>query len=549
MKILVIQLLRLGDILMSAPVLAGLRKKYPNAEIHFLGFKNCSHIESLFSDAIHWHWIDRDHIQSAIAGRDYSFMQAQDILEKQLKSLKMAKLDLVLNLTQTRFSGWICNHLGVAQTVGLQFDGQGRARFGSNWFQYLNDYTAAGKGETFHYIDLFRYGSSLEDQGVQWKFVRQPIAIPDGPYVLVQALTSDEKKSYPLVQWRQALSSFLLTHPDYNVVILAAPSEQSQLEAEFGGMSRVRVAPCSLGQALTLMDGADLLVTGDTSIKHLACDSDISVIELSLGSSDLRKTGIYKSGSWIMQGRAPCMPCSHYSPCSQKQHECSRQISPEAVALAMHMMILNPGAVEKIAVEFRSQIQWFETYLSPMGFWLAKDLDGASIEWTLLQCIEKSTWKFLLQREYMNPIAPFGSESLHIRRTFEDRFPSTARVAIREQLDFLESETAVADQHVHVVLNSMSRLLERPMDLTRQEECLESVRQFCEREGGNGVSSLNWLTALDQKDLWPNSDSNVIPLGSIRRLQSQLDDIFRRTQIKLKLIRSLKLQVIATEGL
>ena len=40
-------LLRLGDILMMAPVLRGIKKKYPNAELHLLINKQFSMLEDM----------------------------------------------------------------------------------------------------------------------------------------------------------------------------------------------------------------------------------------------------------------------------------------------------------------------------------------------------------------------------------------------------------------------------------------------------------------------------------------------------------------------
>jgi ADP-heptose:LPS heptosyltransferase len=542
MKILLVQLLRLGDILYTAPIITALKKKYPGAEIHVLAFKQFSQVETLFTDQVHWHWLDREALQTALADPERAFFFAHDMLTDDVAALKAKNFDRVFNLTQTKLSGWICSQINVANTVGLHFDPRAQARFGSPWFQYLNDHMSAGRGEVFHYLDLFRFACEVENEEVQWKFERtQPKVTLEAPYILIQPLTSDVKKNLPLTKWRRAIEEFQLTTPGFHIGILAAPNEVDILAPVFASLPDTTLLPCSLTEALALMDDAKLLVTGDTSIKHLACASLVPVIELSLGSSDYQKTGVYKTASWILQGKTACSPCSHSSACSQASQLCAEQIPSEAIALAMNMILTGVAQPKDVAREFSPQIEWLETVISPMGFWLAKDVRATATEWELLRVIEKSTWKFVLQQQFLNPWAPFGTESLQIRKIFSDRFAEFGEGRWRDQLEFLETEAVEADHNVTALLSSMRRLLERPFDPSRQEECLESVREFCEDQGEAGSTILSWLPVFE-KGLLP-VEEKVVSVSHLRRLQTQLDEMNRRTQIKLKLIRSLKSQV------
>lgn len=537
MKILVVQLLRLGDILMSAPMLSGLKRKYPHAEIHVLAFKQFAQIEGLFAEKFHWHFIDRNGLQDALSDANVSFFHAEELLQSSLAPLRAAKFDTVYNLTQTKLSGWICAYIGCPQTIGLHFDPRGNARFGSPWFQYLNDHMSAGQGEVFHYVDLFRFACDLDGVDPQWNFNRADVKTTiSTPYILVQPLTSDEKKNYPLEQWKQVFSLFRLSRPNYKIGVLAAPNEVEILAEAFGDVPNVLLLECSLAEALTYMDRAELLVTGDTSIKHLACASLLPVIELSLGSSDYRRTGIYKTGSFILHGKAVCAPCPHSGPCSQSTHLCSKQLSPEAVSLAMHAMLGHPGAVTDFAHEFGPQLQWLESFISPMGFWLTKDLQAPSIEWDLVRCIEKSTWKFVLQRELASAVGRFGTESVQIRRTFQERFANFSSERFNEELDFLESETIQTDHNVTTVLNSMQWWMERPTDISRQEQYLDTVREFCSNTR-NASAIGSWLGGSKLLSL---DDSKTVSFDRVRRLQAQLDEMVQRTRVRLKLIRSLK---------
>src|SRR6185437_6415211 len=86
---------------------------------------------------------------------------------------------------------------------------------------------------------------------------------------------------------------------------------------------------------LSLARVADVLVTGDTSIKHLAALTPIRIVEIALGSSDIERTGAYKDGSLIISSRESCVPCRHSAPCHRDHHACAAKLDPQAVGLAI----------------------------------------------------------------------------------------------------------------------------------------------------------------------------------------------------------------------
>jgi hypothetical protein len=78
-----------------------------------------------------------------------------------------------------------------------------------------------------------------------------------------------------------------------------------------------------------------LLVTGDTSIKHLAAQSGVPIVELTLGSSDFTKTAAFSAASEIISASVPCSPCAHSQGCSQKSQICAEQITVDQVFAAV----------------------------------------------------------------------------------------------------------------------------------------------------------------------------------------------------------------------
>src|SRR5262249_16098474 len=133
----------------------------------------------------------------------------------------------------------------------------------------------------------------------------------------------------------------------------------------------------SLEGVLSVLKHVDLLVTGDTSVKHLANAFDTPVLELSLGSSDYGRTGIYRANNLILQPLLGCSPCPHSKPCSELSHLCATGLTPEVVSMtAHHLMARDWPGLRELAREFESEIRFLRTRLSTSGFWAAVDLSA-----------------------------------------------------------------------------------------------------------------------------------------------------------------------------
>ncbi|MEN0060386.1 MAG: lipopolysaccharide heptosyltransferase-I, partial [Bdellovibrio sp.] len=67
MKILVLSLLRLGDIIQQGPLLRGLRQKYPQAQLHVLAHSQFSQAEKILEGVVdRWIYFDREAVQRGL---------------------------------------------------------------------------------------------------------------------------------------------------------------------------------------------------------------------------------------------------------------------------------------------------------------------------------------------------------------------------------------------------------------------------------------------------------------------------------------------------
>ncbi len=503
MKILVVSLLRLGDFIQTVPVINGLARK-PGVELDVLVHKPTLQLAPLVRNVRKWWSLDRDELQEGLGRADIPMMTSIHVLRETLDEVSATEYDLVINLTHTRFSGYLLGYIRAKEKLGMHVDEFNRVRFNSPWFRYLDRHAKNPVPDVLNYSDIFLQACGLEHADWEMRPTAQgmselaALSLPDcGALIVGQTLTSDAKKNWSSQSWTQLFHELYVHDKNRHFVLLGAPSEQERLTDQIERLRLMgvpaRLGIMSLDGALALLNRADLLITGDTSIKHLANASRARVVELSLGSSDFRRTGVFKSESLILASRAECAPCAHSSQCSQDTHLCGENLSPQLVAEACENFLKSDWSALTMAAQ-HGKFKAMRTRRLHSGMWLASDLsDQKSVVQGLLN---RSTWKLLFNQEHRRPLAAIGSESVLIKEDLRELFPTSfGRFA---GLDFIEQE-------------------------------IEEVRISSEHQ-------------LARSPIGIRPDSKTVSITEIREKQVDLGEKLELGEIKKKLIRSLKSQ-------
>ncbi|MCB0368401.1 MAG: glycosyltransferase family 9 protein, partial [Bdellovibrionales bacterium] len=118
MKILIVQLARLGDIYISWPIARALKRKHTNAEIHFL-VRDKFHRALVGLEACDKCLVfkTQDVIEKAIENPDDPTIE----LAQQLDIIKNEDYDLIINLTFSPVSSFMCYYLQSLKTKVLGY--------------------------------------------------------------------------------------------------------------------------------------------------------------------------------------------------------------------------------------------------------------------------------------------------------------------------------------------------------------------------------------------------------------------------------------------
>lgn len=451
MKILIIDLLRLGDCIMTVPVINGLKSVRRDSQIDMLTFKPSSVLHAMLPNVSNWWTLDRDSLQKGLGEADIPMLTSYSVLQERLDEINAQEYDLVINLSQTNFSAWIAGYLKCSDRLGLTFDVKGLPHFYSPWFRYLND-QPENVDDIFHYTDIFSHACGLDGSTRSWNMCVPETAVNEVDALrlesdnicVLQLFTSDLKKDWPIASWLEMSARLVKERPGLLLVALCAPNEEARVDEfiESAAVQGVKIckAVLSIPGALELLQRAQLLISGDTSIKHLANAARTRVLELCVGWSDWRRTGIYKADSLILQSKASV-------------------IESQTVAhAALSLLDDNWNRIAELARRFEaSNVRVMRTRQLDMGFWFAEPLGVEEDQVIMETLIERGAWKLSLSRGRRREVMECGSAGMNLRRDLKQIFTGKADSAVIAHLEFLDKEETKAVQEASMRLNTLKR--------------------------------------------------------------------------------------------
>jgi heptosyltransferase-2 len=548
MKILVISLLRMGDVIMATPTLRGLKRRFPSARIDLLYNSQFKGLMPLIPYVDQFVEFDRELLQKGLGQENKSIFESYDRMKTLIQGLRNQKYDLVVNVTHNRLSGYLASSVQAKEVMGLSLDKKGHPRFGSNWFRHLNRYGLDKEGAHFHYSDLFFFGAQLGSRTERFDLKESvngmkgaDLIAGDEDYILIQATTSEIKKNYPLDRLAESIASFRLLNPKLKIHFLAVEAEKQQMEEwiKAKSLSDCQVAVCDLETAFSLLKGCLMLVTVDTGIKHLAAAAGCKIVELSLGSSHYRSTGVYRDGSLIVQSEAECAPCPHSKPCSEKSHVCSEIIPADLLGLIWAKYL--DGDREGLKVLAKEGSEEIGVYIvsNHLGYWSAIPIYSENPIQPLSELVDQLSWKLLLEKEHEKRMPQIGSFSEKLSEAFRLSGLGFRNDDLMDNLTVLERTIERFESRADILMIDFQQVLKsKAMHDKISEFVLMLQRVSHDLKSDNALRSYARTIERVLEDTGNNDFSTV------RKLRECLVDTKNRIQIEQKIIRSLKNQLV-----
>ncbi|MCB2198215.1 glycosyltransferase [bacterium] len=385
--IAVMNLTRLGDILMTLPMLRRIRAQHPGHELHLIvtrGFEGVA--ELLPVDRV----ITVDTLQLAqvsLGQSGRSLSNSTQELQKKLAPLLTADYGAIYNITHSTISSLLTRLMKGPVIAGLTLDNQGYRRIENSWVRYFFAGNLNRGANPIHLSDL-SIGIAGGDGGEERESLARievPRATKDSiaemlpspservPLVAIQVSASAQDKQWEAAKFAE-VGRQLVRHTGARILLTGTQTEAEVCEevAALIGQGAINLAGKSdIPGLAALLENCDLLVTNDTGTMHVANAVETRCLVITLGSALSDETGPYGRGHVILEPRIDCFPCSFQTDCPH--HNCHSMIKPAQVAGIAEQM-LEEGGLQVLSDDLLRGIHGWVTDFDAQGMWVKQPL-------------------------------------------------------------------------------------------------------------------------------------------------------------------------------
>lgn len=344
-KILVINLLHLGDLLLATPILRALRTEYPEAHIALLADAKLQDLVKYNQNIDELLLIDKKGYHNKLS----NYFQF-------IGEIRSKKFDLVINLHENERASCIAAFSGGKRIVGY-------STFGLHlFFDKVIENRKAIKHQVHSHFDILRETldiTKIDDQGLEMWLDESAEKSADEIWNKEFSMQSPKVvglnigASWPTKCWRKEYFAELadrLLDRGYGVAYYGGPMDIDIVNETISLMRNKEhillksfAGKMSLLELAALLKKASVLVTNDTGPMHVAVAMKVPVVSI-FGPSPVIGFYPYNNTSVVLKSSVDCHPCGKHS-CS-KQHECMWQIDVDTVMKYTLEQLENPKHYE-----------------------------------------------------------------------------------------------------------------------------------------------------------------------------------------------------------
>lgn len=319
--ILIIQMQRLGDLVMTYPLMGWLAQLYPNNPIWVVGE------ESFFSELI-------DFSPSAVF---FPYGAAPMLRKNAYKA--------VVNLSHRPEAAELAGSLDAEELLGPYRDANTGAVFiRGDWQLYRASLVNNNRYNLFHWADmnLLDIVPPKRLPATIWTPLRE--RSPSASAHIGLFLGASEKAKHPDAAFWATLAANLL-HAGHRPVLLGGKAEKA-LGLETATL--LKTPQLNLTGRFGLRDlsfffnNLDILITPDTGPMHLATWTSTPVLNISTGPVNVWETGPFAAGHHVLRASLPCVGCWQ---CVQTSVICKERLDPKRTAFIAHEIVTGKKAL------------------------------------------------------------------------------------------------------------------------------------------------------------------------------------------------------------
>ncbi|WP_243311390.1 glycosyltransferase family 9 protein [Fundidesulfovibrio agrisoli] len=303
---LVLQMQRMGDIVLSFPLFLWLKRAQPARPVWVVAEEQFYQgLKAVSPPVVYAPWTAVDHLPAS----EYS---------------------LLVNLSHRPEAAILAGGLRAATRLGPYRDQEDHLRVGGRWQLYRAALTGNNRHNRFHWVELNALDCVDPRQIASTVFDTPRTPAPGKDRVGLFLGASQEEKRPPAAFW--AALAHALQRRGLAVALLGGPAEQAlaaEVRALHGGTLADFSGQLSLEQFMAAGQTMSLMITPDTGPMHVAAWSGLLTLNLSMGPVNPWETGPFSPGHYVLRAGISCQGCWQ---CRFAEPRCRERFDPEQVA-------------------------------------------------------------------------------------------------------------------------------------------------------------------------------------------------------------------------
>ena len=311
MKILILQLARLGDIYLSRPAIQALKRANPQAQITLLTRPKFRAAASGL-EAVHEIIELPTHDLFAPLVQDIMDVPAAHArLSEFIRELKTKNFDQIINLSFSPASSHLAHLL---EPDGEKVRGYTRTPDGflsipDDMSAYFYAQVGPGKPNRYHLAEIFGTLCGVDLTEADWHAGKMEnyVAPMKSPFIVCHIGASEEQKALSAEKWISTFGHFRSLNA--TPIVLIGSEAESAIADTIMSSSPTNsivnlVGKTTLPQTMALLRQSVMLVGADSAPMHMASLTKTRCLNLSVGRVNFWETGPRAMGSWVLRANS-----------------------------------------------------------------------------------------------------------------------------------------------------------------------------------------------------------------------------------------------------
>ncbi len=361
-KILIINLTRMGDLIESTSLFRKIKAVYPDSFITLIVLPEFYEITGFFDCIDEVVTFDVTNISGDIFKNNYNFnYKIYDYLENYLSRFTEINYEIVFNLTHDVMSSYFMYLLKADKFVGFSRNREGNLIQIGEIVLFFTGVAKIRKASCINLVDI--YGEMLPQKmparRVYLNTSKKPDAYESAKKVLSENGVKEDDivvsfavgASSELKKWKKEYFlelARLLIKDNKNIRILILGAEYDKVAGEYikeNIKSKFEdnivdlTGRTSVSELVNIVKRSDILITNDTGTMHIAAGVGTDIVVIYTGQAGYFETGPYAENQVLVLPDIPCFPCDFSVKCNN--FICADYITPDSIFKIVKLKLEN----------------------------------------------------------------------------------------------------------------------------------------------------------------------------------------------------------------